>query len=83
MDLNRNITLKCGVCGNTNFEYDDVIYSSIEEAEQVKCLVCNKIYTQEELKEVNTTLINNTAEELVKEVLKKEFKKLGFKVKGK
>ncbi len=83
MDLNRNITLKCGVCGNTNFEYDDESYSSIEEAEQVKCSVCNKIYTQEELKEANTTLINNTAEELAKEVLEKELKKLGFKITGK
>lgn len=83
MDLTRNISLKCGVCGNTRFEYDDEIYNSIEEAEQVKCIVCNKIYTKEELKETNSILINNTAEELVNEVLKKELKKLGIKFKVK
>ena len=69
MDISRNIQLKCGVCGNTNFEYDDT--NSIEEVEQVKCTVCNKIYTPEELKELNSTLINNTAKEMAKEVLKK------------
>lgn len=81
MDLKRNISLKCGVCGNASFEYDDVLYNSIDEAEQVKCTVCNKIYTKEELMEINSTLINNTAEELANEVLKKELKKLGIKFK--
>lgn len=82
MDQRRNITLKCGVCGNTSFEYDDAIYNSIEVADQVKCLVCNRIYMQEELKNVNTTLINGTVAELAKEVLANELKKLGFKIKG-
>ena len=80
MDLTRNISLKCGVCGNTNFEYDDTLYSSIEEAKQLKCTVCNKVYTQEELMEVNSTLINNATEELTNEALEKEFKKWGFKL---
>lgn len=83
MDITSKISLKCGVCGNTNFEYDDALYNSIEEAEQVKCTVCNKVYTTEELKEVNSTLINNTSEELAKEVLEKEMKKLGIKLKMK
>ena len=83
MGLNTNITLKCGVCGNTTFEYDDTLYNSVEEAERFKCSICNKIYTQEELKEVNSTLINNTAEEFAKEVLEKELKKLGFKLTSK
>jgi uncharacterized Zn-finger protein len=81
MDINRKIALKCGVCGNTNFEYNNVTYNSIEEAEQVKCSICSKIYTQDELKESNLTLINNTVDELAKEVLKKELKKLGLKIK--
>ena len=81
MDQYKSISLKCGVCGNIGFEYDNAIFSSIEEADQVKCSVCNKIYTQEELREVNSTLINNTTEEMAKELLAKELKKLGFKIK--
>jgi hypothetical protein len=72
--MTKNISLKCGVCGNTHFECADAIYSSTEEAEQLKCTVCNKVYTREELMEVNTTLINNTTKELAKEALEKELK---------
>lgn len=81
MNQNEKIALKCGVCGNTNFEYNDVIYKSIEEAEQVKCSVCNKMYVQDELKAANSSLINNTAKELAKDAIEKELKKLGFKFK--
>ncbi len=41
----------------------------------------NKVYTREELKEVNITLIDNTVKEIAKEVLGKELKKSGFKLK--
>ena len=81
MDLTAKVSLKCGVCGNTNFEYDDAIFISIEEAEQLKCTVSNKVYTREDLMKANTTLINNTTKEMAEEVLGKELKKLGFKVK--
>lgn len=74
MEITRKISLKCGVCGNTKFEYDDELYNKIEEAEQVKCTTCNKVYTQKELREVNTTLLNNVAEELAEEIIAKEFK---------
>lgn len=80
MDQYRSIALKCGVCGNTGFEYDNLVFSSVEEADQVKCSVCNKIYTQAELREENSTFINNTTEEMAKEMLAKELKKLGFKI---
>ena len=83
MTQQRKITLKCGVCGNTEFEYDESTYSSIEEAEQMKCSVCKKNYSKEELLEINSTLINNTAEELAKEVIEKEFKKFGKNLKRK
>lgn len=79
METTKKVSMKCGVCGNTNFEYDDALYKSIEDAEEVKCTVCNKVYTISELKEVNTTLINNAAKELGKEMLEKELKKSGFK----
>lgn len=81
MDIIKNISLKCGVCGSEKFDYDEDVFNSIEEADKVKCTVCNKVYTQDELKEINTVLIENTAEELAEEVLRKELKKLGFKVK--
>ncbi len=81
MDIIRNVTLKCGVCGNENFEYDDELFNSIEEADEVKCTVCNKIYTGEELLEANSALIENTTEELADEAIKKALKKAGFKVK--
>jgi len=82
MDQYRSIVLKCGVCGNTAFEYDNEIFTSIEEANQVKCAVCNKLYTQEELREVNSTLIINTTEEMAEEMLTRELKKLRFNIKG-
>lgn len=74
MGKSKEIALKCGVCGNLNFEYDEELYESIEEADLLKCTVCNKTYTPEGLREVNSILINNEAEELVKE----ELKRLGF-----
>lgn len=79
MGLNKNISLKCGICGNTNFEYDESRYNSMEDAKQIKCSVCNKIYTQEELIVANTTGLDNTVEDLAKEALEKELKKLRFK----
>lgn len=81
MEESRNISLKCGVCGNTNFEFDDMIYITIEEAKVIKCTICNKVYTREEIIDVNSTLIYNTSEELAQEVLKKELKRMGFKLK--
>lgn len=80
MDATRTVTLKCGVCGSTDFLYDDALYNSIDEAEQVKCIVCNKVYNLKELKDVNFTLIDNTVRGFAKEVLVKELKKAGLKV---
>lgn len=49
MEESRNISLKCGVCGSASFEYDDKLYMTIEDAKVIKCTVCNKVYTREEL----------------------------------
>ena len=72
MDEIRNIQLKCGICGNSRFEYDDTLYSSVESAEALTCTVCKKEYTQKEIEEANTTLIINSIEDLAKNTLKKE-----------
>lgn len=81
MEISKNISLKCGVCGNTNFEYDETLYDSIDNADKLKCKVCNKIYTPEELREANSSYINDTIEEVGKEIVEKTLKKLGFKSK--
>lgn len=75
MEENRNVPLKCSVCGNTNFEYDDV-YGSIKEADLVRCSVCFKTYTKDELIQENMNLINNAAQDLAKELIEKEIKKI-------
>ncbi|HRX09144.1 MAG TPA: hypothetical protein P5559_08275 [Candidatus Limiplasma sp.] len=79
MDTKRNITLKCGVCGNENFTFDEKRYNSINEADEVRCSVCNKVYTGDELQAVNSALIENSIEELADEVIEKALKKSGFK----
>ena len=38
--------------------------ASIDEAEEVICVNCKKVYTSEELIEINSVFIENTAEEI-------------------
>jgi hypothetical protein len=80
MGTSKNVTLKCGVCGNERFEYDDK-WDSIMDADEVKCTQCNKVYTSEELMDVNDQLLKNEAKEIALAELKKAFKGSGFKVK--
>lgn len=81
MKERKNIIMKCNVCGNEDFEYDNEKYRNIEEAESLKCILCNKVYSREELIMANTLNINNAAEEVAKDLLEKAFKKNGFKLK--
>ncbi len=81
MEEHKSISLKCSVCGNENFEYDNEKYGSIDEAEILKCVLCNKEYTRDEIIEANSCNINNVAEEVAKELIEKSFKKMGFKLK--
>jgi|GEM_PF-3359273 len=80
MDFNKKVSLKCGVCGNSNFDYDDTIYNSIDDADQIKCSACSKMYTKKEIIDANSTLITNTSEEMVSEIFEKNLKGLGFKI---
>ena len=81
MSTSRNLSLKCGVCGSENFEYDEKKFTSIDEAEEVICVNCKKVYTSEELIEINSVFIENTAEEIAEEEIIKMLKKSGFKIK--
>ena len=81
MKEHKNIIMKCNVCGNEDFEYDDEKYRNIEESESLKCTLCNKVYSREELIMANTLNINNAVEEVAKDLLEKTLKKNGFKLK--
>jgi hypothetical protein len=81
MSTSKNVTLKCGVCGNERFEYDDNNWDSIMDADEVECTRCNKVYTPDELKDVNNQLIENEAKEIALAELKKAFKGSGIKIK--
>lgn len=80
MAINNKVSLKCGVCGNANFDYDTTLYNSIDDADLIKCSVCSKTYTKKEIIEANSILISNTSEEMVREVFEKNLKGLGFKI---
>lgn len=76
-DLSRNVSLRCSVCGNDQFAFDDENQNT-----KYKCTDCGKEYQREELIEENQSIINanvnDVKDEVVKEVekeLKKIFKK--------
>lgn len=80
-DVSKKVSLKCNVCGNTTFEYDDEKYLSIEETKELKCTVCNKVFSAEELRDSNMYLLENEVESMAEDLMKRELKKLGFRVK--
>ena len=64
-DYSKNVELICPVCGSKTFEYD----TEIEDGD-VTCISCKKVFTREELFEVNQENMNINLEELKQEVLK-------------
>ncbi|MEK9496001.1 hypothetical protein V2H77_05970 [Photorhabdus sp. P32] len=60
---NRNITLLCPVCGNTEMEHS-------EEFEIVKCVGCGKELTKDELIQENGLSIDDHVDEIKKELTK-------------
>ncbi|MGP2443845.1 ECs_2282 family putative zinc-binding protein [Pantoea ananatis] len=64
---NRNITLLCPVCGNTEMEHE-------EGSEIVKCVGCGKEFTKDELIQENGVSIEANIDEIKKE-LKKDIEK--------
>ncbi|QVA82462.1 hypothetical protein QS34_11510 [Salmonella enterica subsp. enterica serovar Senftenberg] len=63
---NRNITLLCPVCGNTEMEHE-------EESEVVRCVGCGKEFTNDDLIQENGVSIDAHVDE-IKEELTKIFK---------
>ncbi|EMZ72521.1 ECs_2282 family putative zinc-binding protein [Escherichia coli] len=64
---NRNITLLCPVCGNTEMEHE-------EESEVVRCVGCGKEFTNDELIQENGGSIDAHVDE-IKEELTKDIQK--------
>lgn len=81
-ELNKKVTLYCDRCGNDQFYFEDTNNSDVELVSDdtiLKCSDCGKIFTKEELIELNaeviTANVENMKEEIVKEV-QKEINKL-------
>ncbi|EHA4933825.1 hypothetical protein JLA54_004246 [Escherichia coli] len=64
---NRNITLLCPVCGNTEMEPE-------EESEVVRCVGCGKEFTNDDLIQENGVSIDAHVDE-IKEELTKDIQK--------
>ncbi|MFP1736169.1 hypothetical protein ACLEEB_08315 [Lonsdalea quercina] len=67
--MNRNISLLCPVCGNTEMEHE-------EECEVVRCVGCGKEFTNDELIQENGGSIDAHVNEIKKELtkdIKKQF----------
>ena len=63
----RQISLLCPTCGNTEFETDD---GSAEATEMVKCASCGRELTRDELIAENSENISAHTKEIGKEVTK-------------
>ncbi|WP_217424807.1 ECs_2282 family putative zinc-binding protein [Virgibacillus ihumii] len=86
-DINRQVNLKCEVCGNDQFsgvKEDVEDLSSAPDDTEIKCSDCGRHVTKEQLFEENEYVINANMEDLEKDLMKeakKEFKNMfkGFK----
>lgn len=81
-DLNKKVTLYCDRCGNDQFYFDDINNSDVELMSDdaiLKCSDCGKIFTKEELIELNAEVITANVEDMKEEIVKevqKEINKL-------
>jgi DNA-directed RNA polymerase subunit RPC12/RpoP len=72
-NYDRQISLICSTCGESQFESDDEIS---EEIREYKCVSCNRIFTKDELFKENGEVIDEHLNEIGEEVLKDTAKEL-------
>lgn len=73
-DLPRNINLYCDICGNDHFKFD-----SEDVNTSYTCTDCGKVYTKEELLEINQSVINANIDDIKKELISEIQKELNKK----
>lgn len=76
-NLSKNVTLYCDICGNDQFSTIDNLDCELQDAlgeTKIKCSDCGKIFTKDELIELNQEVINANIEDVKKEAIK-EFEK--------
>ena len=72
-DLNKKVTLYCDRCGNDQFYFEETNNSDMELVSDdtiLKCSDCGKIFTKEELIELNAEVITANVEDMKEEIVK-------------
>lgn len=72
-DLNKKVTLYCDRCGNDQFYFEDTNNGDVELVSDdtiLKCSDCGKIFTKEELIELNAEVITANVEDMKEEIVK-------------
>lgn len=72
-DYTRNVSLRCPVCGNDQFESLDVEHDDLSDAPdtaRLRCSDCSKIHTKEELIEANGEALDIAQEEMIADVMR-------------
>lgn len=81
-DMEKNISMRCAVCGNDQFStVDETIEDMLNAPDEteVRCSDCGRVTTKEQLIEDNAETIDANIEDFKEEIMKqveKEFKKL-------
>lgn len=76
-NMERTITLYCGVCGSSQLTIIDKTFNDFSEAPgyiKIKCESCGNITTKDDLLEENRYHIESNIEDIKKEAIK-EFEK--------
>ena len=69
-NVERQIELLCGTCGNNMFEILDSNHKDLfdmPDNSEVKCSYCGRIYTKDELLQDNEGLINSNINDVILE----------------
>ena len=81
-DIERNVTMRCPICGNDQFESLDTEHDDLRNAlgtVRLRCSDCNAVYTKDELIAENSEAIDIAVDEIASEAiedLEKELKKV-------